>query len=200
VYGIFGLTRRGCGKRYRMSTAHRLKDITGQRFGRLVALEMVGFDKGRSSVWRLVCDCGKEKITSRKTLVHKNVRSCGCLADESRRSEKKPKGERHSLKPEYRLYWSAKERSNRRGLECTISPADIHIPRFCPLLGLELKSGTKENKGTSPSLDRLDCKKGYVRGNVWVISHRANSIKRDATLEELEQICIGLRMKLEQAA
>ena len=45
-----------------------------------------------------------------------------------------------------------------------------------------------------PSLDRIDGAKGYVKGNVRVISHRANMLKNDATIEELELVLKDLRM------
>ena len=38
------------------------------------------------------------------------------------------------------------------------------------------------------SLDRIDSSKGYVKDNIWVISHKANSIKNNATLTELKLI------------
>ncbi len=38
----------------------------------------------------------------------------------------------------------------------------------------------------SPSLDRIDSTKGYTKGNIWVISNRANTLKNDATLSELK--------------
>jgi hypothetical protein len=44
----------------------------------------------------------------------------------------------------------------------------------------------------SPSLDRIDNTKGYVPGNVWVISWRANDLKRNATLEELKLLVAAL--------
>jgi len=37
---------------------------------------------------------------------------------------------------------------------------------------------------------------GYVKGNVWVISHRANRIKNDATLLELEKLVTALKKRL----
>lgn len=60
----------------------------------------------------------------------------------------------------------------------------------CPLLGIEL-TYKAYTPGLRPpanyaSLDRIDPKKGYIEGNVQILSFRANSIKSDATLEELE--------------
>jgi hypothetical protein len=82
---------------------------------------------------------------------------------------------------------NCRQRSKARGLECTITKDDIVIPDVCPILGIELKRGGAF-KDNSPSLDRIDNSKGYVPGNVVVISLRANAIKRDSTLEELKQI------------
>lgn len=90
--------------------------------------------------------------------------------------------------PENRLLSSAKTRAKKRGLEFNLELEDIIIPEHCPVLGLKLEQGGF-NSPNSPSLDRVDNSKGYVKGNVRVISHRANSIKRDATLEELQAIC-----------
>lgn len=62
----------------------------------------------------------------------------------------------------------------------------------CPLLGIELTYASYESGGNPPanyaSLDRIDPSKGYVEGNVQILSFRANSIKSDATLEELKLI------------
>ena len=48
--------------------------------------------------------------------------------------------------------------------------------------------GGYENKFSSPSMDRIDPKKGYVEGNVVWISNKANTIKSDSTVKELEKI------------
>jgi hypothetical protein len=41
---------------------------------------------------------------------------------------------------------------------------------------------------TSPSIDRVDSSKGYTKDNIQVISHRANNLKNNATLEELRKL------------
>lgn len=94
------------------------------------------------------------------------------------------------------LYKHAKRRAGKLGVPFTITKADIVIPETCPLLGIVLKfDNTAKTKDSSPSIDRIDNTRGYVPGNVWVISWRANSIKRDACLEELELLVAGLKKR-----
>lgn len=62
---------------------------------------------------------------------------------------------------------------------------DIAIPEFCPLLGLRLSFSSDCTSPNQPSLDRINSALGYVKGNVQVVSLRANLLKRDATLEEM---------------
>lgn len=94
----------------------------------------------------------------------------------------------------------SKSRALAKGLEHTITLSDIQIPDKCPLLGIAIKDNTGNGRGNcrdSPSLDRLHSDKGYTPDNVWVISNRANEIKSNATLEELELITTNLRAKIE---
>lgn len=56
------------------------KDVTGKRFGQLVALRATKKRKGGSVVWECRCDCGKETEASLHALETKNKQSCGCLA------------------------------------------------------------------------------------------------------------------------
>ena len=57
----------------------KFKDITGMRFGRLVALEPTDERQHGSVVWKCRCDCGNEKLISLNTLKFTTVKSCGCL-------------------------------------------------------------------------------------------------------------------------
>jgi len=80
----------------------------------------------------------------------------------------------------------AQVRAKQQGREFNIDRSDIHIPTHCPILGLKLER-SHNGRGTaqSPSRDRIDSTKGYVKGNVWIISRKANSMKHDATPDEL---------------
>lgn len=67
-----------------LESARRPKgqDISGQRFGRLVAVERVGLDKKLNALWRCKCDCGGETIRTVSELHKRNNHSCGCLGKE----------------------------------------------------------------------------------------------------------------------
>ena len=60
---------------------------------------------------------------------------------------------------------------------------------MCPILEVPLEFGTKGNYEFSPSIDRIDNSKGYVKGNIQIISKKANSMKNSASAEELRTFC-----------
>ncbi len=80
-------------------------------------------------------------------------------------------------------------RAKQKDLAFDLTIADITpLPERCPALGIRLESGigNGSNHPNAYSLDRIDNSKGYVRGNVAIISARANRLKRDGTLEEFQ--------------
>ncbi len=89
-----------------------------------------------------------------------------------------------------------KSKCASKGIPFDISIEDIEIPTHCPLLGLELKAGLPRNSPESPSIDKIIPSLGYVKGNVWIISQRANTIKHNASLEEIEMLCENLKQKV----
>lgn len=94
-------------------------------------------------------------------------------------------------------YIDAKRRAKKHGIEFNIEKTNINIRTECPLLGIKLVYGNIGSpNGNSASIDRIDSSKGYIRGNVWIISDRANRIKRDASFEEFEKIYLGWKKKL----
>ncbi len=87
-----------------------------------------------------------------------------------------------------------KRRARERGLAFDLVEADIEVPTHCPVLGIALTTATGlGQRDSSPSVDRIDSSGGYVRGNIRVISMRANRIKNDATVEELEKVLAYMR-------
>jgi hypothetical protein len=79
-------------------------------------------------------------------------------------------------------------RAKKKGLAFDIDISDIVIPPRCPVLGIPIAVQTGTANDNSAELDRIDNTKGYVKGNVVVVSRRANRIKNDASIAELEAI------------
>ena len=78
------------------------------------------------------------------------------------------------------IMWKrARYRAEKNGLEFNLDLEDIVIPKICPVFGTHL---------TKPSLDRVDNSKGYIKGNVRVISNRANTLKGNMTLSEVKRL------------
>lgn len=106
----------------------------------------------------------------------------------------KQKRFRDNAKTERRILSRIKARSKKTNIEFNLDIDDIVIPEFCPVLGIKLV----RNYGSgfhpdSASVDRIDPKKGYTKDNVRIISARANLLKSDATVEELEKVLEDLK-------
>lgn len=83
--------------------------------------------------------------------------------------------------PQYRMWAGAKGRASKAGLEFNIDKEDIIIPDICPVL----KTPFERNTYYTMSLDRIDSSKGYIKGNIQVLSFKANAMKNSASKEEL---------------
>jgi hypothetical protein len=87
------------------------------------------------------------------------------------------------------LVKNAKERAEKKNLPFDLTEEDIIIPDVCPVFGIPIIVGASfKERDNSPSLDRIIPKLGYVKGNVKVISFKANSLKRDGSIEDFEKI------------
>lgn len=93
--------------------------------------------------------------------------------------------ERTEKFPRERMVMRARERADKEGLPFDLTAEDLEMPTHCPALGIPLVMGTGKPGDGSPSLDRIVPELGYVKGNVRVISYRANTIKQDATPDEI---------------
>lgn len=70
----------GClSKKFLIEYNHtRKKDLTNQRFGKLVALEEIGSNNQKNLIWKCQCDCGNFTEVASGDLISGNTRSCGC--------------------------------------------------------------------------------------------------------------------------
>jgi hypothetical protein len=164
----------------------------------------MGFEK------RFTChcpSCGIEK-SSRKRDVGKLCKSCNMtkIAKEFsylKIKDKKLTTAEHSKK--YRdknkdddvfrlkkLLQQAVSRAGKRNLVCDLTIEDL-VDLFpkdkkCPVLGIDLFWGTGSDRWNSPSIDRLDAKGNYTKENIMIISWRANKLKSDASVDEIEAV------------
>ena len=94
------------------------------------------------------------------------------------------RGMRRRYKTE--LFQSARLRAKREGIEFSMTLDDIFIPEFCPYLNIKLERNVGHGGAfSSPSIDRINPKLGYVTKNVLVVSYVANRMKQDATSGEI---------------
>jgi hypothetical protein len=111
-------------------------------------------------------------------------------------TKKKEKREYRDMSKFYikNMWWRAKKRAEKNGIEFDILKEDIIISQKCPVFGFDFVVG--EGKGPSdksPSLDRIDNTKGYTKSNIQVISFKANKMKNDCTLEDVEMLLFFMK-------
>ena len=161
-------------------------DLTGQRFGKLLVTKR-GKNIGKCSTWECKCDCGKEKIAFTVRLRNGQCKSCGCLLVERMKTQFRTHGQSSTL--EYKMLKYAKKRAKEYRKEFNLELSDIEIPHECPILHIPLiRIPRGKPTNNSPSLDRINSSLGYIKGNVKVISMRANRLKQDSSVEELQSI------------
>lgn len=97
-----------------------------------------------------------------------------------------------NMNPIHRMLQQARGRSKRRNIEFNLIDSDLDMPEFCPLLNCPFVNGKKDNYEQTPSLDRIDPNKGYIKGNVQILSKRANTMKNNATKEELITFALNI--------
>lgn len=115
----------------------------------------------------------------------KNKKSCRCIECQKMRSREQ--ADKQRLHPKYpipRLLTDAKLRAKQENLPFDITVDDLEMPKLCPVLGTELRVNPNGRDDNSPSLDKLIPELGYIKGNVFIISWRANQIKRNGTALE----------------
>lgn len=87
----------------------------------------------------------------------------------------------------------AKRNAKNRNCEFNLTPEDIIVPEYCSYFKFKLSFNKKDSKKSFYySIDRIDSSKGYIKGNVQIISRLANTMKNNATEEELLSFAKGI--------
>jgi hypothetical protein len=174
-------------------------DLVGKNFGRLlVEKEETVFKSGKRRIFATCkCECGGIKVCDRTSLLNGRTTSCGCLFTERtiafNKTKRKSPGTKKADDRRYKMFHNAQHRAKRKGIPFTITIDDIIIPETCPLLGIPLVSTNDKRDPRNPSLDQIVPGQGYTPNNIQVISYRANVLKWDASLQELELLVENLK-------
>jgi hypothetical protein len=127
--------------------------------------------------------CGKEFL-----LLSKKRKYCSNNCKSSWHHRSKTRLDWYEKNPEKCMLYRNRFASKVKGIPFSLEEPDIIIPEFCPILGLKLEKGKDNSCDNSPSLDKIVPELGYIKGNVRVISQRANLLKSNATIEELRLV------------
>jgi hypothetical protein len=127
-------------------------------------------------------------------VLYYNCRSCAM--DKARRSYRRHKSssvENYKKHPEKKIFQNLKARAKRQHIPFNIELSDIVLPDVCPVLGIPIILFSSSDN--SPSVDKFIPDLGYVKGNINIISKRANRIKDNASIEEVEKLLEWMKTK-----
>jgi hypothetical protein len=147
---LTGPGSKSCGCVKKDIAKEMIIDIKGKRFNRLVAEEMVGFDKGRNALWRFKCDCNTIKVLPGKDVRSGHIKSCGCLQKENyEKSKNDVIGRRFGR---LTVLFQAETKNNRLRYECLCDCGNITV-----VLGQNLVNSHTTSCGCygRESLDRI---------------------------------------------
>lgn len=120
-----------------------------------------------------------------KNIVKNRLYSKNYKAENSEECKARDRKYWGDLDPAVRLFRQAGNRARRKNIPFNLELKDIIVPEKCPLLECNFVSGRKYAYPYTQSIDRIDNSKGYIKGNVQVLSFKANSMKNSSTQEEL---------------
>lgn len=170
----------------------RRLQLLGQKFGDLIIIKYVGSDKSGQSIWHAQCTCGNFTNVRGGDLKNGNTKSCGCKQGDFKHGLSRTKV--------YQMWNGAKGHAGSQNLPFTITLEDVQKlveeTFICPLLGISLDKNATGHASNMPSLDKIIPKEGYILNNIWIVSWRANQIKRDANIEELKMLAENLEKEI----
>jgi hypothetical protein len=165
--------------------------VVGGKYNKLTVLGRSATKAEGVVLWDCKCECGKVVPVASAKLNFGRKKTCGCARGKAITAE----GEwipstHHWFTKASRIMSNAKRCGVPFGFESTVEFVlylDSIAPKKCPVFGKPLIAGEQKHHNFSPSVDRVIPEKGYVRGNIQVISYLANRMKNNATPKQLKQ-------------
>ena len=176
-------------------------DMLGKKYGLLTVVAKTRKRATNNAVmWRCQCKCGKHIVVSGCALRRNEFKSCGC-ANEINRHEGRVKWmeRNHGIYVSCNNPWYVRaaavwQRAKEHNLPINFkSRVELAVylesiaPKKCPVFNVPLTTGTRTMHKFSPSVDKIIPHKGYTKGNMQIVSYLANSMKRDATPQQMRQ-------------
>lgn len=153
-------------------------DMTGQRYGRLVAVSIFGRDRHKKILWNFVCDCGKEHIAAGESVRQGKIVSCGCFRDENfaKRNTVHGFSRRYGKRKRIHKIWTAMiarckyvkdERLNKWYISKGIKVCDrwSEFKNFLEDMGDSYDSHAEKFGERNTTIDRIDSKGNYCKEN-----------------------------------
>lgn len=156
---------------------HYRVNLIGRKFGRLVVIKECEKNQSANTTasgikWLCKCDCGNEIVLTSRLLLHKHKSSCG----------------KHTKKGYQEIsgtfFQKIKRNAIDRNLDFLLTLPELwelflKQNRKCALSGVELNIGNASynSRDITASLDRIDCSKGYIKGNVQWLHKDINRCK-----------------------
>jgi hypothetical protein len=187
----------------------RKLDLVGVTFGRLTVYAAA--QRTYQTMWACRCCCGNTPTVSGINLTTGHTQSCGCLREELRSTYAKKRDFNGSKNPRAKtslalngenyiasssvwykraagVYYLARKNNVKLGFRSVMELATYVVsiaPDKCPVFNKDFSERGVGFSNWSPSIDKIDPKRGYVKGNIQIISMLANCMKRNASPKEL---------------
>jgi len=173
----------------------KIRDLTGQKFGRLTVLRLVGRNNSGQCTWECKCDCTKVKILSSDHLTRKKipVKSCGCLFKENCGANHLQWNGHGEIPGGWWYNHVTRSTPKRLSIKISITIKDawelfLKQKRKCALSGMPITISNKKSRNTA-SIDRIDSSKGYIKGNIQWVHKDVNFMKRIYEQEYFIDMC-----------
>ena len=178
-----------------------LKDLTGQKFGRLFVIKRISVNGIKHIKWLCRCECGVVKQINGDSIKKGTSKSCGCLRKDMGTWNKGIVGTKsHSFKGYQELprafFNEIKYKAGKRGIEFYLTITYLWYlyndwqKRKCAISGLEIEFENSKNINSNLcSLDRIDSSKGYISGNVQWVDRRINFMKQSMSQKDFIDMC-----------